>query len=109
MAKDLAVAVYRATETFPRTERFNLTSQIRRSGTSVPSNIAEGWGRGSTREYIQFLVVAHGSLLELETHLIVSNELGYLKEESREPLMEHIQRVGQMLNRLIGALRSRIK
>jgi four helix bundle protein len=109
MAKDLAVSVYRATEVFPRTERFNLTSQIRRSGTSIPSNIGEGWGRGSTREYIQFLLVARGSLLELETHLIVAEELGYLKQESAAPLMAHIQRVGQMLNRLIGALRSRIK
>jgi four helix bundle protein len=80
----LVTETHRTTQGFPGEERFGLTSQIRRAATSVPANIAEGWGRGSTKEYVQFLIVARGSLLELETHLIVSRNLGYLKQSELE-------------------------
>ncbi|MGO9274176.1 MAG: four helix bundle protein [Terriglobia bacterium] len=106
-SKQFAVELYRATENFPRSERFGLTSQIRRSATSVPANIAEGWGRGSTREYIQFLMIARASLMELETHLIISEELSYLKAEQLKEMQDEIEGIGQMLNRLIQALRAR--
>jgi len=106
-AKLLAVEIYKETGSFPRPEQFGLTSQIRRAVVSVPANIAEGWGRGSTREYIQFLLIARASLMELETHLIISQELGYLKAEQLEGMQERIEGIGQMLNRLIQALRAR--
>lgn len=108
-ARRLAVDLYRVTECFPRSELFGLTAQIRRSATSVPANIAEGWGRGSTREYIQFLVVARGSLMELETHLLVAEDLGYLKPAQGEDSRSTIVSVGQMLNRLIDVLKKRLK
>jgi four helix bundle protein len=73
----LSTEVYKVTEQFPRSEQFGLTAQIRRATVSVPANIAEGWGRGSTREYVQFLLVARGSIFELETHLIIGEKLGF--------------------------------
>ena len=103
----LAIEVYKVTELFPRSERFGLTGQIRRAATSIPANIAEGWGRGSTKEYIQFLLVARGSLLELETHLVISQKLNYVKEEQLEDLKMQTRRIGRMLNGLIQALRAR--
>ncbi|MGD0697341.1 MAG: four helix bundle protein [Terriglobia bacterium] len=106
-AKNFAVALYRATENLPRAEQFGLTSQIRRSATSVPPNIAEGWGRGSTKEYIQFLTVARGSLMELETHLIIASDLSYLKPDQLEKSQQQVESIGQMLNRLIQALQFR--
>ena len=106
-AKDFAVEMYRVTESFPRTEQFGLTSQIRRAGTSIAANIAEGWGRGSTGEYIHFLLIARGSSMELETHLIIAAEVGYLSKEQLDECQKHIQGIGQMLNRLIQALKGR--
>ena len=103
----LATETYKTTERFPRAERFGLTGQIRRAVTSVPANIAEGWGRGSTKEYIQFLLIARGSLAELETHLIIAHQLHYLDDASLNNLQGRIVSVGQMLNRLVQVLRAR--
>ena len=96
----------KTTRRFSADERFGLTSQIRRSVTSVPANIAEGWGRGSTKEYDQFLIVARGSLLELETHLIVSRNLGYLGRGELDAAEQQIGEIGRMLNSLIRSLRA---
>ena len=104
---ELSVRLYRVTAGFPTEERFGLTAQIRRAVTSVPANIAEGWGRASTKEYVQFLIVARGSLLELETHLIVSRNLGYLNEAQLAATQSRIEEIGKMLNSLIQSLRSR--
>lgn len=104
-----ATQLYEITRAFPDTERFGLTSQIRRAATSVPANIAEGWGRGSTREYIQFLHVARGSLLELETHLIIAKKLGYLSDGQSADTGEQIESISMMLNRLISVLRGKDK
>ncbi len=103
----LAIEIYKTIEPFPQMEKFGLTGQIRRATTSVPANIAEGWGRGSTKEYIQFLLVARGSLLELETHLIIAQKLNYLKEEQLKGLRTRTGQIGRMLNGLIHALRGR--
>jgi four helix bundle protein len=102
----LATEMYKLTKGFPETEKYGMTSQIRRASTSIPANIAEGWGRGSTKEYIQHLTIARGSLLELETHLIVSRNLGYLNPAQSENFGKPLQDVGKMLNRLIASLRT---
>jgi four helix bundle protein len=105
-AVELATDTYKLTKGFPETEKYRMTSQIGRAGTSVPANIAEGWGRGSTKEYIQHLTIARGSLLELETHLIVSRNLNYMSEGQFEEFEKPLQDIGKMLNRLIASLRS---
>ena len=76
----LALTIYNVTNSFPTSEKFGLTSQMRRAATSVAANIAEGWGRGTTKEYVQFLLIARGSLMELETHAVISRGLDYLSE-----------------------------
>ena len=80
-AVSLATETYRMTEGFPRAEKFGFTGEIRRAVTSVRANIAEGWGRGSTKEYIQFLLIGRGSLMELGTPLSIAHNLGYLNAE----------------------------
>jgi four helix bundle protein len=100
----LTTEIYKLTVPFPDTERYGLTSQIRRASTSIAANIAEGWGRGSTGEYIQFLAVARGSLLELETHLIIARNLNLLTPEEFGEVAKPLGDIGKMLDRLIGAL-----
>jgi four helix bundle protein len=95
---------YTATRTFPAVERYGHTAQIQRAATSVPANIAEGWGRGSRKEYIQFLPIARGSLMELETHLIIARDLSYLSEPQFTNLQKKLESVAMMLNRLISRL-----
>jgi four helix bundle protein len=102
----LITELYKVTQPFPDSEKFGLVSQIRRAATSVPANIAEGWGRGSTKEYIQHLFVARGSLMELETHLIVAGNIGYLGEEALRQAASEIECIAKMLNRLIHSLRA---
>ena len=105
--KNFAVTLYRVTEKFPRTEQFGLMSQIRRAATSVPANIAEGWGRQCTKEYIHFLTVARGSLMELETHLVIAGDLAYLNPDQLRDSQHEVEGIGQLLNRLIQALQAR--
>lgn len=99
--------LYGFTAGFPDAERYGLTSQIRRAATSIAANIAEGWGRGSTGEYIQSLTVARGSLMEVETHLIVSCNLHLLSKDDLGAVLRQVEDIGKMLNRLIGVLKSR--
>jgi four helix bundle protein len=101
----LALDVYKITNGFPSSEKFGLTAQMRRAATSVPANIAEGWGRGTTKEYIQFLLIARGSLMEVETHLIISCGLAFLTEQQSGDVQNQIQEIGKMLNGLIQSLR----
>jgi len=76
-AVELSVALYELTRSFPRDEIYGLTSQLRRAGVSVASNIAEGWGRGTRADYRNFLCVARGSALEVQTQLVIAGRLGY--------------------------------
>lgn len=102
---DLAAACYECSRRLPREELFGLTSQIRRAAASVPANIAEGYGRGSRRDYTRFLEIARGSIKELETHLLLAERVCLLSaEEVRAPLA-FADRVGRMLHVLIQRLR----
>jgi four helix bundle protein len=102
-AMDLAESCYRLTAAFPRDELFGLTSQIRRASSSIPANIAEGYGRASAGSYVQFLRVAQGSLKELETHLLLAGRVGLLAAESSEPVLSSCDALGRML---LGLIRS---
>jgi four helix bundle protein len=103
---DLATDCYTATKPFPREETFGLTSQIRRSAAAIPANIAEGHGRGSKKEYRQFLRTAQASLRELETHLLLSERVGLLPASPARDLLATADRLGRMLNSLQRALRT---
>jgi four helix bundle protein len=99
---DLVREVYRSTRSFPREELFGLSSQMRRAAVSVPSNIAEGKGRYSRKELIQFLYKARGSLMELETQIIIARDLDYLNEGAGQTLSTRTLEVTRILNGLIN-------
>lgn len=103
----LALDVIRATEGFPKEERFGLTAQARRAAVSVPSNIAEGFGRGSRQDYIRFLYIARGSLYELSTQLSLAADLAYFPEDSARHLLSKLDDRERVLWGLIRALEHR--
>jgi four helix bundle protein len=88
--------IYKVTSIFPDKEKFNLISQINRAEVSIPSNIAEGAGRNSKKEFIQFLAIAHGSTYEVETQLIISKNLGYILEEDLVIILEKLSELQKM-------------
>ena len=102
---NLVTEVYRATKTFPDTEKFSLTSQIRRSAVSVPSNISEGYGRGSLKEYIRFLHISISSLFELQTQLEISFNLGFIEKNEFTVLFDSSKEIERMLSSLIRSLK----
>jgi four helix bundle protein len=104
-AMELAVEVYRLTAQFPKEERCGLTSQMRRAAVSIPSNIAEGKGRSSDKELIQFLCHSRGSLFEIETQLTIAEQLGYPTTEDCNAIRLEAARIGQLLNGLIRSMR----
>lgn len=104
-AIELVVEGYRFSESFPKNEIYGLASQFRRASVSVPSNIAEGYGRGSRKEYIQFLSIAQGSLKELETQAILAQRLGYVTESTTSALLNRSEEIGKMLGGLIRSLK----
>ena len=99
--------VYAITSKFPQEEMFGLKSQMRRSAVSVPSNIAEGQGRASRGEFLQFLGHARGSLYELETQIVIASKLGYMPAVEQSTLQMEAQHLGRILNGLIGSLKTR--
>lgn len=100
----IAEAVYEATRSFPEDEKYGLTSQLRRAVVSIPSNLAEGWGRGSRTDYRRFVVVARGSLYEVETQLLLAHRFGYLAPEAYGELRGQTQSLSRQLQALIRAL-----
>ena len=94
--------IYQCTQHFPDNEKFGLTSQLRRAAVSVPSNIAEGSGRGSDKDFCRFLYLARGSLTEIETQLLIAQQLGFYK--INQDLDDLTQQVFAMLNKLIQSL-----
>lgn len=101
---DLVEAIYRATKMFPKSEEFALKSQMQRSAIFIPSNIAEGSGRGSNRDQSQFLRVALGSLRELDTQTEIAKRLSYINPPLEEELRKSILSIEYLLKRLIASL-----
>ena len=108
-ARNLAVDVYRLSEQFPNNEIYGLTAQLRRVAVSVPSNIAEGQGRLTKGEFIQFLGQARGSLLEILTQLEIAVDLGYLNADDFKTIDSKTASVLRLLNGLLASLRSQSK
>lgn len=99
---DLTVEIYQATSSFPKHETYGLVSQMRRAAVSVPSNIAEGKGHRSDPEFVRFLFHARGSLLELQTQLLIARRLHYLSEEKADELSRSGDGIARGLNALIN-------
>jgi len=105
-AHQLTLAVYKATTTFPRDEMYGLTSQIRRSCASIPANIAEGCGRGGDAELARFLQIAMGSASELEYHLLLAHDLGFLNDSVYDELTREVTEVKRMLTSFLQKLKA---
>ena len=103
-AMDLMLAVYGATNRFPPNEQFGLTNQVRRATVSIPSNIPEGQGRSTTKDFIHFLYVARGSLQEVETQITIAQRLDYFEDDGHTPLLARCQELSRILNGLIRSL-----
>ncbi|MDT5123112.1 MAG: hypothetical protein QOC96_2594 [Acidobacteriota bacterium] len=103
-AMDLVQSVYEAVRAFPKEEIYGLTSQLKRAAVSVPSNIAEGQGRKSTREFLHHLSIAYGSLMEVETQILIAVRLDYLSQQDAERIIERTSEVGRLINGLSNAL-----
>jgi four helix bundle protein len=103
----LVTEIYSASNNFPRDEVYGLTSQLRRAAVSIPSNIAEGQGRATSGEFIQFLCQARGSLFEVETQVIVAHNLKYLSDAQRDALASQISELGRILNGLVTSIQRR--
>src|SRR5579863_9389636 len=104
---ELTVAVYKLTSVFPDTEKFGLSNQIRRAAVSIASNVAEGYGRSTRGEYLQFLGHARGSCSEVETQIVIAKELGFGSGEQLRVTEELCSEVGRMLGAMMKTLRSK--
>lgn len=101
---NLAEAIYRLTTSFPKEEAYGLTAQLRRSGSSIPANIAEGYGRDSKGAYVHRLRIAQGSLKEFETHALLAERIGLFEQEAVASLLSKAETIGKMLRSLIRAI-----
>ena len=106
-AMNLAEACYRGTRIFPTEELYGMIAQIRRASASIPANIAEGYGRRTRGEYIQFLYIAQGSLKELETHLLLAIRVELASSQTINPILRSCESVGKLLLALIRALENK--
>ena len=100
----LVKGIYQLTETFPKNQQYGLTSQIQRSAVSIPSNIAEGAGRNSKKEFMRFLDIANGSAFELETQLFLISDLGYAQIEKVETIITELKEIQKMIFRFRSSL-----
>ncbi|MFN8710381.1 MAG: four helix bundle protein [Planctomyces sp.] len=105
---DLVVACYEAAKSFPADERFGLTTQLQRAAVSVPANIAEGHGRDHTKEFLNHLSIAYGSLMEVETHIQIAQRLEYVAECVAKEILLRTAELGRMLNGLQRSLKNRL-
>ncbi|MGH9438209.1 MAG: four helix bundle protein, partial [Terriglobia bacterium] len=105
-AMDLVLGSDKLTNSFPKAETYGLVSQIRRAAVSIPANIAEGHGREHLGDYLRHLSIANGSLMELETHVLIAGRLDFVKREQMEPVLILAAEVGKMLTGLTKSLKS---
>jgi len=103
----LCLKVYKMSSTFPKDERYGLTAQIRRSSVSIPSNIAEGYGRKTKADYIRMLYIAYGSICELETQVLLAGDLGFVGTEKMYSVKVNLKEVERMLKALIKSLENK--
>src|SRR4051812_17487586 len=106
---ELSTLIYEITATFPRSEQFGLTNQGRRASTSIPSNIAEGHSQQPTRDFVNFLYTARGSLAEVETRIDLAARLQFLEKHTATPCLTKAAEVGRLINGLIQSLRKYVK
>ncbi len=104
---DLSVNIYQLTKSFPSEEKYGLISQLRRAAVSIPSNIAEGWGRNNKKEFIHFLNIAKSSCMELETQLIIALRLNHLNNDCFNQLRSTQESIMMMSNKLISRLKNK--
>lgn len=100
----LSVDIFHATEDFPKREHYGLAAQIRKSAVSIASNIAEGSARQTNKEFVQFLIIARGSLAELHTQLIIAEQCGYVTKQMLKKFIEQMNEIGRMLHALRNSL-----
>ena len=105
----LVTSIYEVTKTFPKDEIYGITNQIRRSAVSIPSNIAEGSARKGEKEFIQFLYISLGSMAELETQLIIANNLKYVKLNDYELMTGRLEEIRKMIIGLIKFVKNKIR
>ncbi|MDO9000540.1 four helix bundle protein [Sediminibacterium sp.] len=105
----LVTNIYKLTNSFPSEERFGLASQLNRAAVSIPSNIAEGWGRELPKNYLQFLRVSRGSLMEVETMILISKNLNFISEKEYLEINTNIEEVGKILQGLIKSVQQKTK
>jgi len=104
-SRELVKDIYGISVKFPRTERFSLSSQMQRAAISIPSNIAEGFGRGSNKEFKHFLLIALGSAAELQTQILLAQDIGYINSRLGEQLTDKTVEISKMLNGLLKHLK----
>ena len=105
---EMVTSIYMMTQSFPKEETFGLVSQLRRASVSVPSNIAEGYARGTDKEKLHFLRISSGSMSEVETQLLLGLNLGYIGQEKYNELSEIVTSVWKQLNSLISSIKNRL-
>ena len=105
---ELVTEIYQVTKNFPKEELYGLTSQMRRAAISIPSNIAEGSARQGNKELVQFLYIALGSVVELDTQLIIARNLSYINEEKFIQLIVKLEEIAKMLNGLINYRKTKL-
>jgi len=108
-SRELTNRVYILSKRFPKEELYGLTSQIRRASVSIMSNIAEGFNRRSTKEFISFLIISRASISEVQNDLYISLDLNYINKDNFETIYNHAQKISMSINKLITYLRSQVK
>jgi len=106
-AMDLVESIYRTTAKYPKEETYGLIAQMRRAAVSIPSNIAEGQARNTTRDFLHFLAIAYGSLKELETQILIAERLGYITNQQSNTLVQFTTEIARLISGLSNSLKRR--